>query len=103
MCDPLRLLLDFVKLKICFFLYVLQTSIVSNLLRHGANPTLLNCNQDKPSGNTFNEHIHKIYYVSTDIEKTLQLDGATRPIKCEVISQKRKDNNFVIDVNIEVF
>ncbi|KAK2839918.1 hypothetical protein Q5P01_013658 [Channa striata] len=26
-----------------------QTSIVSQLLRHRANPTLLNCNQDKPS------------------------------------------------------
>lgn len=42
--------------------HLLQTSIVSQLLRHGANPTLLNCNQDKPSGNTFkysHTHTHK--------------------------------------------
>lgn len=41
------------------FSHLLQTSIVSQLLRHGANPTLLNCNQDKPSGNTFKySHTH---------------------------------------------
>lgn len=37
---------------------LLQTSIVSQLLRHGANPTLLNCNQDKPYGNAFHTNIH---------------------------------------------
>lgn len=45
------------------FSLLLQTSIVSQLLRHRANPTLLNCSQDKPSGNTFmqsfkNAHVH---------------------------------------------
>lgn len=43
----------------------LQTSIVSKLLRHGANPTLLNCNQDKPSGKTFATHINTNDHVRT--------------------------------------
>ncbi|XP_049450577.1 unconventional myosin-XVI isoform X3 [Epinephelus fuscoguttatus] len=34
-----------------------QTSIVSQLLRHRANPTLLNCNQDKPSDISASEPI----------------------------------------------
>ncbi|XP_028249307.1 unconventional myosin-XVI isoform X2 [Parambassis ranga] len=34
-----------------------QTSIVCQLLRHGANPTLLNCNQDKPSDIAVSEPI----------------------------------------------
>ncbi|KAF3843141.1 hypothetical protein F7725_001990 [Dissostichus mawsoni] len=39
------------------FSHLLQTSIVSQLLRHRANPTLLNCNQDKPSDISASEPI----------------------------------------------
>uniref|UniRef100_A0AAY5F395 Myosin motor domain-containing protein n=1 Tax=Electrophorus electricus TaxID=8005 RepID=A0AAY5F395_ELEEL len=36
-----------------------QTHIVNQLLKHKADPTLLNCNQDKPSGKTTHARTHE--------------------------------------------
>ncbi len=44
-------------LKMCVFVS-LQTHIVSQLLKHKTDPTLLNCNQDKPSGTYTHTHTH---------------------------------------------
>lgn len=53
----LRRYSDLIKMDVVAFSRRIQTSIVSQLLRCGANPTLLNCNQDKPSGKT---HTHTV-------------------------------------------
>ncbi|TKS67047.1 Unconventional myosin-XVI [Collichthys lucidus] len=58
-----------------------QTSIVSQLLRHGANPTLLNCNQDKPSDIAASEPIAEMLLNAED-SWLQRLSDPSAPLPC---------------------